>query len=1349
MKKTIVIIGAGNVGTFLTSAILTNEKTDKNLVVIENSPQRLATLQSGIAHQIKDLRSNTFFPHTSSSAQSFQLFTNTSQAFADNGVFDTVFITTKSYDLSAQFYKSEIEPFLREESKVVLLQNGWPNPELLKAIGSRAVIMVVNAGFSLSEDGVSYTNKAVVDVPYGSLVVSNQDEMEETIGKILAAENIQVRYNNQSELIEDIAKKTQYACIGALCAVEAFKKHHAKEQKFTFKNLVISEEIFLIAQEIREIFGAELLSNQELVERIKVNAEIENSLVSDARNGRKIELEIVENILALAQAKSVVTPSLDKLFSSLKIIASDQWQLIPDNVEAVKKITQNQSSDIMTNFTEEYVVIAIYGGAESGEKAISKIDGTPGYLHLHAIKTSELERLPTIPLPTAKENADAEQTIYQWGLASDKDLGVRAPIVSINDIISYGNLGVGSGAIGDHEEKSSFVGGGEVFIVPALENEVRAFRITKGQGVFPMSAQDQCWTFEVTSDAKAMVIPIEESKQNINSRSQLLKLLQEAHGQGDINFIAKFKARFNRENFAARSNGVWPLDDVAQKDVSLFSATNGLDPVGGHLLGDSNSEGDKISNHKGVAPISDAAISLKLTDGIINIAPTAKKLIAHKENPHEFREPLLQEDLTKEISFKNENHVPVVVMGGGIAAISAALKLAKIGIPSCILEQNKTLLSETSGITPGRIGHGYHYRDLETAKTYLQSSITFLREFCKTPKDWERLIIKLGDQTSELDYGLYFIHKDSQVRADNLLEVYRGIQNEYRRLVALDPANKILGEPDEFFQELNLRDFSHLVDISQMGAVIRTKERLLNWPEFNNMLMEKISYYQSQGLISVLTERKVTKTSYESESRNRDFQIEFADAEPLTTSYIVNATWTNIEELDSNLFPESAVEERTNRIKLIASIKLPLQAQNAPSMFTAMGPFTMFSNEGNGNGKTTFAPVTNMLDYVVEEAKKDRFMNAELQKIITGWFAKNELIVSDQNNPESWAKIEMALETQPLYKRWISQGLNAEEQEFFGKMILNGTVNSYPILAGSEIVNVGAGIVKSNGEVNIRDANSSFHKRSEHGLKERQISYIDFNGVKLFYAESQARNVAETIISHIRSNIEIEKEVAKLPIIESPQINLQRESAVRSWVSRYGMNQKKIADIVPNNPQLAIATQDTVSYLKDVLNTSFDLYLKQPRFTGNVLSQELQAIIRPIVETVKNIQTNFRIDEDFLVQKNNKLNPAKQNPFTVFSMINRAGDIILDGKYGFITPEKRDEHNIPSLANRDYVKQMLSHRDSSFFCGSPVVGSTSHEFMIPVGIKLNEEIFLTFGMNIPSLMKSICTRQADVTRANH
>ncbi len=358
MPKKVAVIGIGNVGTFLSAVLLQSEECEE-LVAAEKDSLRIWQLEEfGFCYKISD-------------ADPVEIKSNKARLVKSlheiNEKFDIIFLAIKSYDLTAEFYKRDVEPFINERTKIVLVQNGYPNPEILGAIERNAVVMVVNAGFILDENGVSKTNKTIIDLPYGDLSKSLiQEDLEQTIGKLFAEDSsaIQVRFDSNIEL--DIMKKAQYACIGAYCAVEAFKRRASKDSKFTFGNLretdiedvgkftkilrdknssAINQTISMIAQEIQSLSEIPLLSAYEIEERMLINANIENSLVTDARNGRRLERGIVDNLLLLSREKNLVSPALDSLSRALEIIEKDGWKLEKENVRDVRNLFPNQQRE--------------------------------------------------------------------------------------------------------------------------------------------------------------------------------------------------------------------------------------------------------------------------------------------------------------------------------------------------------------------------------------------------------------------------------------------------------------------------------------------------------------------------------------------------------------------------------------------------------------------------------------------------------------------------------------------------------------------------------------------------------------------------------------------------------------------------------------------------------------------------------------------------------------------------------------------------------------------------------------------------------------------------------------------
>jgi hypothetical protein len=189
------------------------------------------------------------------------------------------------------------------------VQNGYPNSEILAAIGNKAVVMVVNAGFSLDKQGMkTVTNKSEIDLPYGSLSkTSSREKLQEEIGQLFLGNPPGLSARCDDNIIVDIMKKTQYACIGAYCAVEAFLSHHPRDQKFTFGNLVVCQ---------KEEIGN---STSEVV--ASKNAVIEEKIF-------QILQKKLRWLLAFHFFRSKSCKSAEKLMQSLKTL----WFMTPETL---------------------------------------------------------------------------------------------------------------------------------------------------------------------------------------------------------------------------------------------------------------------------------------------------------------------------------------------------------------------------------------------------------------------------------------------------------------------------------------------------------------------------------------------------------------------------------------------------------------------------------------------------------------------------------------------------------------------------------------------------------------------------------------------------------------------------------------------------------------------------------------------------------------------------------------------------------------------------------------------------------------------------------------------------------
>jgi hypothetical protein len=399
----------------------------------------------------------------------------------------------------------------------------------------------------------------------------------------------------------------------------------------------------------------------------------------------------------------------------------------------------------------------------------------------------------------------------------------------------------------------------------------------------------------------------------------------------------------------------------------------------------------------------------------------------------------------------------IIVIGGGIAGCTTAIELAKRGHRVVILEQAQDILQGTSARTPGRMGLGYHYFDLNTAKLYMENTVEFMKKYSDC---------FLGDKDQPyLRDGRYFVVKDSLIPLQNLMATYDAVSHHFEEMCQRDPSNKI-------FQSLHLHrtldpsEFEDDVNLERISFAIQTKECLLNWKKFDQRLRKEIAGYKN---ISIKTDFKVDniKTS------GNGFTLISSSAIEESSDYVINCTWQNIEFLNeklgisnSNFFKKDP--HMTSRLKLLAEVKLPEKLIKKHSMFFCVGPHAMFSNLGDGIGRITYAPVTNF-----------------------GTTNKNRM-------PD-------------VFEKWLREGLDEKETRYYGQKIINGVATYIPAMKDAEIIKVIPGIVKSKGDVDINNKNSAFHKRDYDGVAERQIGWVENAAMKLFYCLGNARKTADII----------------------------------------------------------------------------------------------------------------------------------------------------------------------------------------------------------------------------------------------
>ena len=122
----------------------------------------------------------------------------------------------------------------------------------------------------------------------------------------------------------------------------------------------------------------------------------------------------------------------------------------------------------------------------------------------------------------------------------------------------------------------------------------------------------------------------------------------------------------------------------------------------------------------------------------------------------------------------------VVFIGGGVGGCCTALALERTQqFQVYLLEKNGELMRESSDVTPGRMGLGFHYADKETALYYLHATLEFTRKYGRFRQEVGR-----SETLHPLRRGRYFILKSSLVPVNEILDTYDALKEEYTNVVS-------------------------------------------------------------------------------------------------------------------------------------------------------------------------------------------------------------------------------------------------------------------------------------------------------------------------------------------------------------------------------------------------------------------------------------------------------------------------------------------------------------------------------------------------------------------------------------
>lgn len=490
---------------------------------------------------------------------------------------------------------------------------------------------------------------------------------------------------------------------------------------------------------------------------------------------------------------------------------------------------------------------------------------------------------------------------------------------------------------------------------------------------------------------------------------------------------------------------------------------------------------------------------------------------------------------------KMETNKPIVIIGAGAAGFSAALELAQKGYQVELIEKD-TLGSGTSGRNPGRMGHGFHYTDIETAKAYLHASILVQ----KTHPGY--LIGQDLPFNNPLRHGRYFITKDSNPPKDKILETYKAIKEEYKRLCDLEPENEVFGPPDNFFRILDPDEYKDEVNMDIVDVGIETAEHLFDWQHFASDIRTKISSHpnitlREQTEVTLISRNDLGEPRFTIEAKTKGESFSFK------TDYIVNSTWQEIKRLNDHIGLRMIPGERTNRLKTLLVLELPESLKNSHSMFFCMGQHCMISNLGNGKAMATFASVTNM------EASSELSMSDNAQRLLRGEATE-------------------------------------DEKENIAQQMIKGISHYIPEIAHARAIDLKFGIVQTEGNLTLNDLNDpshSFHKRDDHCIRTEQIGLISNPCMKLFYFVENGQIVTNLIQEHQ----------------EATQIIHQCMQLIKEKTSRENIKfDKKIQRVVLENLERYESPKLKQENIEDIANTivatlktkysSFSFFTTQP-----------------------------------------------------------------------------------------------------------------------------------------------------------
>ncbi|BAF69312.1 FAD-dependent oxidoreductase [Nitratiruptor sp. SB155-2] len=165
----------------------------------------------------------------------------------------------------------------------------------------------------------------------------------------------------------------------------------------------------------------------------------------------------------------------------------------------------------------------------------------------------------------------------------------------------------------------------------------------------------------------------------------------------------------------------------------------------------------------------------------------------------------------------------VAIIGGGVAGASTAIYLGRLGIECTLFEKKTRLISGPPACHLHAGGNLYPDISDEQRKQLLRESIEFLRFY---------------PQAIEKRPTLLAVPKDIPIDIDELIDRTKQLAHFYQELIQSDPANEVLGKPENYFLTFSKADVLALRGQKPRKIPQTPKEWLI--PFANEVDLEKL-----------------------------------------------------------------------------------------------------------------------------------------------------------------------------------------------------------------------------------------------------------------------------------------------------------------------------------------------------------------------------------------------------------------------------------------------------------------------------------------------------------------------------